>query len=122
MDGIRLQPRTFTAKLLEKKLYEPHVEDVVALKVEVYGYKGHTRIRHTYTLVDFYDEKSGVTAMARTTAYTASAVPKLVLEGIIRLKGVVPPERLGMNGEIYRHIINELDGRGIKINAETFVE
>jgi saccharopine dehydrogenase-like NADP-dependent oxidoreductase len=120
VDGFRLQPRKFTAKIFERRLYNPMVKDVVALKVEVYGYKKGFKTRRTYTLVDFYDEKNGVTAMARTTGYTASIVAKLVLEGVIRLKGIVPPEQLGMEEDIFRRIMAELSARGIQIVEETF--
>ena len=122
VDGVDLQPRRFTAKLFEKKLHKPDVKDVVALKVEVCGLKNGVKTRHTYTLIDYYDEKSGVTAMARTTAYTASIVAQLILKGSIRLKGVVPPERLGMDKGIYQQIMAELEDRGIKVAAETCVE
>jgi lysine 6-dehydrogenase len=91
------------------------------LKVEVSGYKKGRKTGYIYTLVDFYNEKSGVTAMARTTAYTASIVAKLILEGKIGLRGVVPPERLGMDNEVYRHVIFELSKREIRISEETFI-
>jgi len=120
VDDVSLQPRKFTAKLFEKHLYKPKVKDLVALKVEVYGYRKGRKTTYTYTLIDFYDEKHGVTAMARTTGYTASIVAKLILEGAIRLKGVVPPERLGMEEDVYRQIMTELSARGIKIVEETF--
>jgi len=121
VNGVKLQPRHFTARLLEKQLSKPDVRDVVALKVEVSGYKKGRKMGYIYTLVDFYDEKSGATAMARTTAYTASIVAKLILERKMGLRGVVPPERLGMDNEIYQHVISELSKRGIKISEETFV-
>lgn len=122
VNSVRLKPKMLTAKLLERQLCKPDAKDFVALKVEVHGHKKGKETRHIYTLVDFYDEKSRTTAMARTTAYTASIVAKLVLEGAIRLKGVVPPERLGMNNEVYREIMAELSNRGIRITDETFVE
>lgn len=122
VNGVKLQPSKVTAKLFERKLYSHAVKDVVALKVEVYGSKERVKTRYIYTLIDFYDEKGGVTAMARTTGFTASIVAKLILEGKIRLKGVIPPERLGMDGEIYQQIMAELGGRGIKIIEETSVE
>jgi saccharopine dehydrogenase-like NADP-dependent oxidoreductase len=122
VDGVSLQPRRLTARLFEKMLHKSNVRDVVALKVEVYGLKNGGKIRHTYTLIDYYDEKSGVTAMARTTAYTASIVAQLILKGSISLKGVVPPERLGMDKGIYQQIMAELEKRGIKVAAETCVE
>jgi saccharopine dehydrogenase-like NADP-dependent oxidoreductase len=121
VNGVKLQPRQFTARLLEKQLSRPDVRDVVALKVEVSGYKKGRKMGYIYTLVDFYNEKSGVTAMARTTAYTASIVAKLILEGKIGLRGVVPPERLGMDNEVYRHVMFELSKREIRISEETFI-
>jgi saccharopine dehydrogenase-like NADP-dependent oxidoreductase len=121
VNGVKLQPRQFTARLLEKQLSRPDVRDVVALKVEVSGYKKGRKTGYIYTLVDFYNEKSGVTAMARTTAYTASIVAKLILEGKIGLRGVVPLERLGMDNEVYRHVIFELSKREIRISEETFI-
>ncbi|MEM4701629.1 MAG: saccharopine dehydrogenase C-terminal domain-containing protein, partial [Candidatus Bathyarchaeia archaeon] len=105
-----------------KNLYKPDVKDIVVLKVDVHGYRKNGMVRLTYTLTDFYDEKSGVTAMARTTGYTASIVAKLIVEGVVRLKGVVPPERLGMDRTIYQQIMAELNSRGIKIVEETFAE
>lgn len=122
LNGFRIQPRKFTAKLFERKLCNPAAKDVVALKVEVYGYKKAKKTKHTYTLIDFYDEKNEVTAMARTTGYTASIVARLILEGKIHLKGVVPPERLGMDKKIYKQIIAELKSREIKIFEEISAE
>ncbi|MEM0095467.1 MAG: saccharopine dehydrogenase family protein [Candidatus Bathyarchaeia archaeon] len=122
VNGVNLQPRKLTAKLFEKNLYKPDVKDIVVLKVDVHGYRKNGMVRLTYTLTDFYDEKSGMTAMARTTGYTASIVAKLIVEGVVRLKGVVPPERLGMDRTIYQQIMAELNSRGIKIVEETFAE
>jgi len=40
--------------------------------------------------------------MARTTAYTASAVAQLLAKKAIEEKGVFPPEKLGMNEKLYK--------------------
>jgi lysine 6-dehydrogenase len=53
--------------------------------------------------------------MARTTAYTASIIAQLVLRKVIREKGVVPPERIGMSEEFFSTFLKELRKRGIKI-------
>ncbi|MEM3727798.1 MAG: saccharopine dehydrogenase family protein [Candidatus Bathyarchaeia archaeon] len=122
VEGCRIQPRKLTAKLFERALVKPNVKDVVVLKVEVYGLKDGRKTRYTYNLVDYYDEGGRVTAMARTTAYTASIVATLILKEAIPLKGVVPPEILGMEGKIYKQIIAELENRGIKIAEEVCLE
>jgi lysine 6-dehydrogenase len=122
VEGCRITPRKVTARLFEKKLVKPDVKDVVVLRVEVFGLKNGKKTGYVYELVDFYDEKSGTTAMARTTAYTASIVANLILTKVINLKGVVPPERLGMDKGIYQKIMAELDRRGIKIIEKTSVK
>jgi saccharopine dehydrogenase-like NADP-dependent oxidoreductase len=121
VEGCRISPRKVTAKLFEKKFVKPDVKDFVVLRVEVFGLKNGKKTGYVYEMVDFYDEKSGTTAMARTTAYTASIVANLILTKVINLKGVVPPERLGMNEGIYHKIMAELDRRGIKIIEKTSV-
>lgn len=115
IEGHRVRPRKLTAKLFEEKLVKPDVKDVVVLRVEVLGLKNGRKTEYIYDLVDFYDEKSGTTAMARTTAFTASIVTNLMLTKTISLKGVVPPERLGMDKEVYQKIVKEWEKRGIKI-------
>jgi saccharopine dehydrogenase-like NADP-dependent oxidoreductase len=53
--------------------------------------------------------------MARTTAYTASIVVQLLSRGKIREKGVIPPEKLGMNEELFNEITGYLRKKGVSI-------
>jgi saccharopine dehydrogenase-like NADP-dependent oxidoreductase len=53
--------------------------------------------------------------MARTTAYTASVVAQLAAKKAIVEKGVMPPEKLGMNDHIYRRFLSMMQKRGIRI-------
>ncbi len=119
VEGLRLSPRKLTAKLFEEKMFKPEVKDIVVMRVEVFGLKDGKRQDHVYTLVDFYDDKNRVTSMARTTAYTASIVADLILKNAVPYKGVVPPEKLGMDSELYQRIMTELNSQGIKILEET---
>ena len=121
VEGVSLSPRKLTVKLLEQKLWKPKVKDVVALKVEVSGVKKGKQVRYTYHLFDRYDEKRGITAMARTTAYPASIVAQLILRKTIKEKGVVPPEKLGMSEELFQVFLNELEKRDVKITEEEVV-
>jgi lysine 6-dehydrogenase len=118
VEDSHLSPMKVTAKLLKQKLWKPEVKDIVALKVEVSGVKNGRRTRYTYSLLDRYDEKQGITAMARTTAYPASIVAQLILGKVIKEKGVVPPEKIGMNDELFRTLLQELEKRGIRIVEE----
>lgn len=115
VDGMSLSPRRLSARLLGQKLLMPGAKDIVAMKVEVSGVKSGKHVSYAYHLLDQYDEKKGITSMARTTAYTASIIAQLILRKVIREKGVVPPERLGMSEEFFSTFLKELRKRGIKI-------
>ncbi|MGQ9506398.1 MAG: saccharopine dehydrogenase family protein [Candidatus Bathycorpusculaceae bacterium] len=121
VDGLSVSPRKLTVKLFERKLWKPEVKDVVALKVEVSGIKNGKETLYSYSLLDRYDEKIGFTAMARTTAYTASIIAQLILKKAIREKGVIPPEKIGMNGKLFKLFLEELERRGSKITEEKIV-
>jgi lysine 6-dehydrogenase len=89
------------------------------MKVEVNGVKNGQETHHSYTLIDYYDDGRKVTAMGRTTAYTASAVIQLLARGEIKGVGIVPPERLGMDGKCFERIMEELEKDGIKVKRLT---
>ena len=118
VEGVAVSPRKLTVKLFERKLWRPEVKDVVVLKVEVLGVKNGRKTRHAYHLLDRYDEKRGVTAMARTTAYTASIMAQFMLKKAVTEKGVVPPEKIGMNNELFGLFFGEIEKRGIRIAEE----
>ena len=121
VEGVSLSPRKLTVKLLEQKLWKPEVKDIVALKVEVSGVKNDKQTRYIYHLLDRYNEKRGITAMARTTAYPASIIAQLILRKAIKEKGVVPPEKLGMSEEFFQVFLDELEKREVKITEEEVV-
>jgi len=118
IDGADVSPRELTVKLLGKRLWKPKVKDIVALRVEVYGVENGKKTRHVYHLLDRYDEKQGITAMARTTAYPASIMAQLVLKKAVREKGVVPPEMIGVKKELFKLFFDELEKRGIRITQD----
>ena len=80
------------------------------LVMEVIGRRGDREMR--YFLLDRHSE--GNTAMARTTGYTATAVARWLLRGNMDA-GVVPPERLGMDENAYRFILDGLARRGVRV-------
>jgi saccharopine dehydrogenase-like NADP-dependent oxidoreductase len=118
VDGVSVSPRRLTVKLFEQKLRKPEVKDVVALKVEVSGVKNGRQTRYVYHLLDYYDEKLGITAMARTTAYSASIIAQLMLKKALKEKGVVPTENIGKNDALFKLFLDELEKREIRIAKE----
>ncbi|RLF47799.1 MAG: hypothetical protein DRN20_05465 [Thermoplasmata archaeon] len=74
-----------------------------------------------YLLVDRYDEKTGMSAMSRTTGYTCAIIAEHLLnkewsESMPRA-GVVPPETFGMSNEIYDKMIRDLAKLDILIRS-----
>ncbi|HKZ94271.1 MAG TPA: saccharopine dehydrogenase family protein [Candidatus Bathyarchaeia archaeon] len=115
IDDSSVSPRSVTVKLLEHKLKKPEVHDILAMIVQVDGMKNGRKIRYSFYLLDHYDERNMVTAMARTTAYTASCVAQLIAKKSITDKGIIPPEKLGADEVIFRKLMALLKKRSIRV-------
>jgi saccharopine dehydrogenase-like NADP-dependent oxidoreductase len=119
VSGTKIEPREVTARLFEKKLKRPDVRDIVVMLIKVNGKKDGKKIEHVYTVLDHYDKVRQVTSMARTTAYTASIVAQLLALKGIEETGVIPPEKLGMNDNIFRRVVGELRKKKVHVKEET---
>ena len=62
-------------------------------------------------MICYKDKKENVTAMARATANTISVVAQMIGNGIIKDRGVLPPEKV-VPGDKY---IDEMKKRGVII-------
>jgi len=114
-NGCSVSPRDFSTEVLSRCLFQKDVRDVTVLHVEVVGQKRDGRTTILWQLFDYYDEAKGVSSMARTTAYTNVAACNLLLQGSLKERGVVPPEKLGMNDEHFLAVMSELEERGVKV-------
>jgi saccharopine dehydrogenase-like NADP-dependent oxidoreductase len=86
-------------------------EDLVVLVVRTTGRNGRTR---TQVMTDRYDPATGLTAMARTTAFTTAVTARLLAEGGIRDRGVLPLERVARDPAAVRFILGEMSRRGVE--------
>jgi saccharopine dehydrogenase-like NADP-dependent oxidoreductase len=118
LEEVNLSPRELVIKILEHNLNLPEVKDFLLMKIKVNGIKGGLESLHSFYLLDRYDEIDKVTAMGRTTAYTAFAVIQLFVKGLIEEKGVSPPEKLGMNDKLFSEVMIQLRKKGIEIKEE----
>ena len=119
VDGVEISPRNFLTSLLDPKLKLGEDErDMTVLKVEVIGRKEGSEAKHIFYMVDYRDMKTGVLSMARTTGYTGSIVAQLMCEGKVKETGIVMPEELGANEELFGEILREYSKRNIKIKGE----
>lgn len=115
VEGGEVQPRLVTARLLERTLWKPEIGDLLAMNIEVRGEAGGKKTGYRYRIIDRFDHETGVTAMARTTAYTASIVAGMLAQGTIKGPGVIPPEKLGMKKGFTENLIAQLKRRGVHI-------
>ena len=117
--GSEVSSRLVTARLLERSLWKPEIGDLLAMRIQVTGEKGGKETGYRHQVLDRYDHETDVSAMARTTAYTASIVAGMLAKGVIDVKGVIPPERLGMDPEFTETLLSELKGRGVIVEGTT---
>jgi len=114
--GTCITPREFVIKHMAPQLqYEKGEGDLVVLRVELVGEMKGDQRRIVFDLVDLYDPKTGVSAMARTTGYTCSIVTQMLGSGMIAEKGVLLPERHVPFETFFRELAN----RGILITETT---
>jgi lysine 6-dehydrogenase len=94
VDGARVAPRRVLGEMLLRKLPadEP---DVVLILVEFRGTLkgGNERETLRYYIIDRFDERTGLSAMQRTTSFPASIIAQMMARGEITEKGAVPQER-----------------------------
>jgi len=113
-----IRPVDLTVEMLasEWKLREGE-EDLTVMRVIVEGTKAGEKVTRAYDMLDRYDRERGVTSMARTTGYTATAVVRLIRDGLFTRRGVAPPEHLGMDEGCYSTLLGMLKQRGIELSA-----
>lgn len=113
-----VRPLDVTSRLLFPmwKL-KPGDREFTVLRVAVEGIKDGSPTRYTYDLYDEYDEETGSSSMARTTAFPNIIAAQLVAAGKLAEPGVLPPELITTQEGMFRHFVNELGKRGVKINS-----
>ncbi|MCX7733128.1 MAG: saccharopine dehydrogenase NADP-binding domain-containing protein [candidate division WOR-3 bacterium] len=110
----RRLPRAELACALEKVLgWE--TDDVVLLRIEVTGIKNGSRRLLRYQLIDYADKKTGLTAMMRTTGFSAAIVSLMLARKQIPVCGAQPGEKAVPAGRF----IAELRHRGLNLTIRS---
>lgn len=118
LGGISVKPRDLLAKLLFPKwTYADGEEDLTVMRVVVEGTMDRARTIFSWELFDRYDASTGYSSMSRTTAFPATSVGRMLLDGTIKEKGVLAPEQLSPLGPILERILKELRSRGVEYRA-----
>ncbi|KAA3609955.1 MAG: hypothetical protein D8M58_08065 [Calditrichaeota bacterium] len=107
-DGQSVNTRAaFEAMLNSLLSYES--EDVALIRVEAKGQKEGREKVVSYQAIEYEDKKNNLTAMMRTTAFPASIILQMLIEGKIKDRGVLKQE-LSIPGFEF---MCELEKRGI---------
>jgi saccharopine dehydrogenase-like NADP-dependent oxidoreductase len=119
VDGAQVAPK----KLLDELLYprvklEEGERDITLLRVDAIGQKKGRACHYRIDMVDRYDEKSGFTSMARTTAMTGAIVARMIARGDIKAQGILTPEKL-IAGPLFDQLVDELAAIDVRFEMVT---
>jgi lysine 6-dehydrogenase len=122
INGTRIKPLDFTAKLLfpKWKLKEGE-EDITVMRVIIEGMSKGKKLRYQYDLFDEYNKKTRTHSMARTTGYTATMGIRMIAEGLYKETGISVPEFVGRKPECVKYLLKGLAERGV-VYKETIEE
>lgn len=121
VDGVSVIPK----HVVDAVLY-PHVRmlpedrDITTFRVTVIGEKDGQATRLSAEMVDHYDEQNHFTSMARTTAFTAAVVARMIARGELAHPGIpfTTPEQL-IAGPLYDTLIQELAAVNINFDIKS---
>lgn len=116
IQGELVAPKQVSARLFERSLVMPDVGDLLAMLIRVSGVKDGENQTKEFTVLEYYDHETDTSAMARTTAYTASIVAAILADDGIKEKGVIPMERLGSDHGFVDRVFKELEKRDVSID------
>lgn len=117
-DQVEVRPIDVTAALLFPIwTYEPGEADLTVLRVIAEGLLDDKQVKLSWDLLDYYDEKTGLTSMSRTTAFPNTIAARLVASGNFSIPGVHAPENIGKQEGLLDHFIMELNERGVKVES-----
>jgi lysine 6-dehydrogenase len=114
VNGSSVVPRKLSIALMRGSMSLGRPEDLLALRVEVEGPSGKKSLL-SYRILDYYDPKNGVSAMARTTAYPCTSIALLVGQKKLRRVGVVPPEKIAEDPSHFGFVLSRLRSKGVKV-------
>ncbi|MGB5393322.1 MAG: saccharopine dehydrogenase C-terminal domain-containing protein, partial [Lutimonas sp.] len=114
IDGNKIKPIDFTSKILfgEWKLGEKEKE-LTIMEIAMEGRSEERSKKVIYRLLDRFDEVTGISSMARTTGYTATAVANFMLNGHLNQLGILPPELVGRVDGCLQYVLTYLSERGV---------
>lgn len=113
VNGTKIIPRRLLQTLFEPKIRLQGEKDVAIVRVKCVGEKNNRPAEAVLDIVDFYDERTGFTAMERTTGWHASIVAIMMARGETP-RGAKPLE-IAVPGASF---VREMKRRGINLSEK----
>lgn len=117
VDGASVVPKHLVDSVLYPRVkLEEGQRDITCFRVELSGEKDGTRCLYRAEMVDRYDEQTGFTSMARTTAFTGAIVARMIASGKLSAgeMPIVTPEKV-ISGSLFDLLMAELKAMNINI-------
>ena len=114
VNGTMISPLKVTSQILfnEWKLGLEE-EELTVMRVKLIGKKdGNSKIIE-WNLLDYYDNETKISSMARTTGYTCTAAVELIAKKLFDEKGVFPPELVGKHKNCFDFVVGYLKERRV---------
>ena len=114
IEGSKISPLKVTSQILfnEWKLGLEE-EELTVMKVKLIGKKDGEGKIVEWNLLDFYDQDTKISSMARTTGYTCTAAVNLLTQNLFNEKGVFPPELVGKQKNCFDFVLDYLKERKV---------
>ena len=114
VDGVRVAPRDVTCRVLFPKwTYAPGEADLTVMRVECEGDLDGVPTRLTWDLYDEFDPATQWTSMARTTAFPATIMARMIESGVVSEPGVHPLEQLAGDPRVLDTLWRGMAERGV---------
>jgi len=114
-NGTKIVPREFLLSLITPKLQPLEGEtDVCVMYNTTIGTKDGKKVKIEHFMWDEADTENDISSMMRVTGFPVAIAAKLLMEGLIKEKGIVPPEDC-IKGKVYDRFMKELKKRNINI-------
>lgn len=108
-----------TPKSVVDAVLFPHVRmreddrDITILRIDIVGTRKDRPRSYRIEMVDRFDDNTGMTSMARTTAFTGAIVGRMVARGEIKAKGINTPEQV-ITGKRFKRLMEELADNNVR--------
>ena len=114
INNTAIRPIDFTSKvLINNWKLSPDEHEFTVMRIILKGVLDNKKVEVVYDLYDEYDERTGLSSMARTTGFTATACVDMIFQGKFAGKGVFPLELVGMDKECFDFIMDYQKERNI---------